>query len=329
MTTALSMRSHRRMRNDDHRLLAEIAGAQHGVVHATQAAEAGIALRNLRYAERQGGLVRAHPKVWRLPGAPVTIVQQLWGAVLQVGGGPVGDAVASHESCFAIRGISHVPFEVVVSTGVGGNQHHDGIRVHRFCDLRPDMVEHVDGLPTTTLARAVVDVTSRFRKERLDQLIDRLTVTNRVTSLGSIDRALRRSNRRGRLNIRTLQELLDSRDEKFPRSLSERSADELLATTDLPSPIHEYPHPGWSLGDAFVDRAWPEAMLIVEIDGRSWHARERDMQKDRARDRSAGRAGWYTARFIHREVRDEPWAFIADVVGLFHQRLAQIGRSTG
>ena len=87
-----------------------------------------------------------------MPGAPVTPTQQIWGAVLQVGGGTGGDAVASHESCFAARGISHVPFELVVSTGVHGNQHHEAIRVHRFGDLLPDMVEHLDGLPVTTIA---------------------------------------------------------------------------------------------------------------------------------------------------------------------------------
>lgn len=323
------MRSDRAMRNDDHRRLAEIAAAQHGVIHAEQAASAGVSPRNLRYAERSGGLVRRHSRVWRMPGAPETISQAVWGAVLQVGGGPQGEAVASHESCFAVRGVSHVPFALAVTTGVRGNHHHEGIRVHRFGDLRPDMVERVGGLPVTTLARAVVDVTSTFRRSRLDQLMDRLTVTDRVLTLGSIDRALRRSNRRGRLNIRTLQELLDARDEQTPRSLSEQLADDLLATTDLPAPIREYPHPGWTLGDAFVDRAWPEALLIVEIDGRSWHARERDMQKDRARDRSAGLAGWFTARFIHREVRDEPDAFIADVDGLYRARLTQLGLAAG
>lgn len=94
------------MRNDDHRRLAEIAAAPHGVVHAAQAAEVGISPRNLRYAEQHGGLLRNHSRVWRMPGAPETVAQAVWGAVLQVGGGLHGDAVASHESCFAVRGIN-------------------------------------------------------------------------------------------------------------------------------------------------------------------------------------------------------------------------------
>ena len=57
--------------------------------------------------------------------------------------------------------------------------------------------------------------------------------------------------------------------------------------------------------------------------------RDRDLQRDRVGYRAAGLVGWYTARFIHREVSDEPDAFLADVVGLYEQRRTQLGRATG
>ncbi len=314
------------MYNDRLARLAPITARQAGAFHVAQAEHVGVDRRTINSARRSGAVIRLHANVFGFAGMAPTELRAVWAAVLQVGGGTVGDhAVGSHEAMFRVRGIGHVEFAPVVSVPPDANQRHTGIRVHRFGDLLPDMVEYVEGLPLTTVARGVVDVASTFRRDRLDQLLDRLTITERSTTLGAIDRALRRSNRRGRRNIGQLQDLLDARGEQVPRSLSERLADELLAGTDLPTPIHEYPHPGWTLGDAFVDRAWPDAMLIVEIDGRSWHERDRDMQKDRARDRSAGLVGWYTARFIHREVRDEPEAFIADVVGIHEQRLRQLG----
>jgi hypothetical protein len=307
--------------------LAPITARQAGAFHVRQAANIGIDRRTITAAMRAGVLVRLHANVFSFAGIPPTDLRRVWAAVLQVGDGTVGDhAVGSHEATFRARGVAHVPHEAVVSVRPGSNQRHNGIRVHRFGDLHPDMVEYVDGLPLTTIARGIVDLTSVFRRARLDQLLDHVTITERSTTLGAVDRALRRSNRRGRRNIRMLQELLDARDEHAPRSLSEQLADDLLAGTDLPAPQREYPHPGWELGPAFVDRAWPDVMLIVEIDGRSWHERERDMQKDRERDRAAGLVGWYTARFIHREVRDEPDVFVSDVVGLYRQRLIQLGR---
>lgn len=325
MTERPYTRCDRGMRNEDQARLAKLATAQHGVFHLSQADGVGVSRRKLRYAEQTGGLESVHPKVWRMPGSPRSVHQAVWGAVLQVGNGTIDSrVVASHECSLRLRGIERVPFVLAVSTGTGGNQHHFGVRVHRFCDLSPDMIERIDGIPVTTVARAIVDLTSVFRRDRLDQLIDQLTIVERATTFGAVNRALRRSNRRGRTNIRMLQQLLDARDESTPMSMTEKLADELLVTTDLPKPEHEYPLPGWELGDAFVDRAWPDAMLIVEIDGRSWHGRERDMQRDRERDRNAGRAGWYTARFIHSEVRDEPDVFLTDVVELHRRRSEQL-----
>lgn len=313
------------MFDDDLARLGPIASRQAGAFHIGQAEALGIPRRKVRAAVVAGALVELHPNVLRLAATPPSDLQSVWASVLQVGGGRLDStSIGSHESVFRARGITHVPFEAAVTVPPGSAHRFVGIRVHRMGDLRPDMVEHLDGLPLTTIARAVVDVASVFRRTRLDNVIDHVTITQRCVTIGAIERALRRSNRRGRRNIAVLQALLDLRGDVVPRSRSEKLADELLAASGLPVPIHEYPHPGWTLGDAFVDRAWPDAMLIVEIDGRSWHQRERDMQKDRARDRSAGLVGWYTARFTHREVHDEPRSFVSDVVGLYGQRRDQL-----
>jgi len=318
------------MYNERLAALAPITARQAGAFHAKQAAGVGVDRRMINSAVRARALIRLHVNVFGFAGMAPSTQREVWASVLQVGDGIVGDhAVGSHEAMLCARGIERVQFEPVVSVPPLANQRHAGIRVHRLGDLRGDMIEYVDGLPLTTVARGVIDVSSTFRRNRLDQLIDQLTITERVTTLGSIERTLRRSNRRGRRGIRVLQELLDARGAIAPRSRSEKLADELLARSDLPPPVHEYPHPGWTLGDAFVDRAWADAMLIVEIDGRSWHQRDRDMQKDRARDRSAGLVGWFTARFLHSEVRDEPDAFIADVVGIYEQRRNQLALTTG
>ena len=95
------------------------------------------------------------------------------------------------------------------------------------------------------MARAVVDVSSVFRRARLEDLLDRVTITDRLATLGSIDRALRLANTRGRRNIRLIRNLLDERrpSEPTPRSVAERLADGLLARSDLPRPLDESPSP--------------------------------------------------------------------------------------
>jgi len=89
-------------------------------------------------------------------------------------------------------------------------------------------------------------------------------------------------------------------------------------------PEREYPLPGLLGRDAvgFVDRAWPGVKLIVEIDGRRWHAREVDMAKDRRRDRQAAAAGWQTLRILGEEVLDASVAVVDEIVAVYEQRAA-------
>ena len=244
-----------------------------------------------------------------------------WAAVLQVNG-----SFASHESALRLHGVERIPVAPVVSIVRGGNHRHPGIRVHRFDDVMREHLTTVDGLPTTTIERALVDATSVFTGARLGHLLDELTIRRRVTTVGAIGRTLRQVNRRGRLHIGRLPLLLDARRpaEPTPRSALERAMRGLIAASGLPAPSYEYPLPSDRDDRGFVDAAWPEARLILEIDGRSWHARERDMAKDRARDRLAARRGWQTLRVLDEEVDACPDAVIADLEVTHRTRRLQL-----
>ena len=108
------------------------------------------------------------------------------------------------------------------------------------------------------------------------------------------------------------------------RSTLERQMDELLAPTSLPRPIKEHPIPSSAPGEGFAARAWVEALLILEIDGRPYHARRLAMRRDRARDRAAARMGWQTMRVLDEEVSDEPDLVVADLVETYAVRVAQL-----
>lgn len=305
--------------------LQSVAHRHAGVFGTDEAVALGIDDQILRRARSRGALVKEYPSVWRFPAAQVTEVQRIWASLLQVG----TSAIASHEAALHLHGVRHVVFRPAVIVAPTGNHRHSPIRVHRMGDVLDEHRIVLDGIPTTTLARALIDVTSVFSRRRLEDVLDRVTITQRMTSVGAVARVLRQVNRRGRRNIRQLQVLLDARRpaEAAPRSRVERRVDELLETTDLPDPLREYPLPGADPGSAFVDRAWPEAKLILEVDGRSWHARERAMAKDRARDRAAGRVGWHTMRVLDEEVTEVAPAIRGDVVETYRERLVQLGGS--
>ncbi|UDY34989.1 type IV toxin-antitoxin system AbiEi family antitoxin domain-containing protein [Dermatobacter hominis] len=316
------------MRSDSLARLVELSKDQAGTFSADQAVSLGISRKQVRTAHHAGVLQRIHPSVYWLGGGRVPRPSLVHAAVLAVGGG-----VPSHESSLFLHGVDRVPFVVAISTGPGARTDLPGVRIHRVRDLVPPHLCIVDGLVTTTIERALVDVTSVFAPVRTEWLLDQLTITTRRTSIGRIGRVLRQVNRRGRRGIGTLATLLDERrpSDPTPRSRLERSADELLALTGLPPAEREYPLPSLLVADGgpvegFVDRAWPDVQLIVEVDGRPWHARERDMARDRRRDRRAAAAGWQTLRILDEEVSDVPDEVVADIVAAHAERRVLLRR---
>jgi hypothetical protein len=302
--------------------VATLASSQDGVFSVAQAGELGVHRRQLVRAVHAGTLVRVHADVFGIAGAARMDRARVRAGVLQVRG-----STASHESTLLLRGVDRIPSVVALTVDRATAGHtHPGIRVHRFRDLHPDHLTEIAGIPTTTIERAVVDLASVFSRARLDHLLDDLTITRRLTSIGRIGRVLRQVDRRGRDRIGRLPELLAARNpgEPAPRSRLERRVDELVSRTQLPRPLKEHPLPSDQEYRGLVDRCWPEAHLILEIDGRSWHARESAMAADRARDRAAARVGWQTLRVLDEELRDCPDVVVDDLVVAFMARREQL-----
>jgi hypothetical protein len=62
-----------------------------------------------------------------------------------------------------------------------------------------------------------------------------------------------------------------------------------------------------------VDCLWPDAGLIVELDGRGFHDTPMAFESDRARDRELIAAGWRVIRVTYRQLRREPAALAVDL----------------
>jgi very-short-patch-repair endonuclease len=86
-------------------------------------------------------------------------------------------------------------------------------------------------------------------------------------------------------------------------------------------PSAEYPLPTDDL-EGLVDRAWEDVRMILEIDGRAWHAREAAMARDRARDRAAAAGGWLTLRVLDSEVAQDPAGVLRDLEAAYRSRVA-------
>lgn len=303
--------------------MGRIAAGQDGVFSLAQAIDAGVDRRVVWRAVHAEVIVALGCGVFHFAATPIDHRRRIRAAVLEV-----GDASrASHESCLHLHDVIGIELDrPVVAVPPQRRASHEGIRVHRFVDDHPEHHALVDGIPTFTLARGIVDVTSVFSPSRMEHVLDQVTITKRSVSLGAVARAFRQVNHRGRRNIAMLDDILDERLAlgSVDRSTLEREVDALLATTDLPTALKEFLVPSLAPGEGFADRAWEDAKLILEIDGRTHHERRRAMRRDRARDRAAGVMGWHTARVLDEEVRFEPGLVVDDIVGIYRQRMLQL-----
>jgi very-short-patch-repair endonuclease len=65
--------------------------------------------------------------------------------------------------------------------------------------------------------------------------------------------------------------------------------------------------------DAFIDFAYPLAMLAIEVDGRITHSKLLDREADYERQAELVAAGWRILRFTSRQIRRRP-DWVADQI---------------
>lgn len=165
-----------------------------------------------------------------------------------------------------------------------------GVRVHSSRRLDPRDITVHDGIPVTTVARTLVDLSSMLTAAQLANVIHEAAFRNRF-DLASTQQAMARANGRHTLDV-----LAAALEAHTKGSAGTRSAleDRFLAQVEragLPEPLVNT-----KVADIEVDFHWPERGLCVEIDGPG-HARPRARKEDRARDAALRAAGHEVIRF--------------------------------
>lgn len=311
------------MNIDVDRAIGVVAGGQHGVFDRRQVLDAGgtdkvIGARLRRDRWRATGC----RGVYVLADAPFTHRQRLWIAHLGAG----RHSVVSHEAAGHLERLPLVTGEPVVLT-VDHPRHLriPGAVVHQISDLTPRWVWNLEGLPVTTTARTIVDLSSVWSRAKLGVAVDQALAGRRV-SLGAVAACLQEVLRPGKRGLHRLVAVLDERGAGYvpPMSELERLLLDVLRRAGLPDPVRQYALPGRGAVTGLVDAAYPEARLLIEADGRSWHDRIATARRDRLRDNESSRLGWLTLRFTWEEVTEDPDGVAATVLDTLTVRLAQL-----
>jgi predicted transcriptional regulator of viral defense system len=243
-------------------MIAEIAASQHGVISLTQLRELGLSARAVQNRVAIGKLHRIHRGVYAV-GHPVLSKEGRWmAAVLACG----PDALLSHRSAAALWGIRPTArSRIDVTLGRPTGRALPGIDIHRTRTLGAQDATKVTNIPCTTVARTLLDLADVVDRRGLERAVEQAEIL-RLLDLTAVDDVLARAaGRRGAPVLRAI--VADYDPEPAPtKNELERRFLELCRNAALPSPRVN----AWVTveADGFeVDFSWPDARLIVEVDG--------------------------------------------------------------
>jgi predicted transcriptional regulator of viral defense system len=304
----------RRKREPVHReqRIAALARRQHGVVTKAQLRELGLADRTIERRVSAGRLHRLHRGVFAV-GHPLLAVEGHWmAAVLACGRG----ALLSHRSAAALWGLrpdNRGRIDVTSPTNAGRRR--PGIDLHRARSLGRHDQSQQRGIPCTSVARTLLDLADALDRRQLERACNQAEVLQ-LLRVHELEAALARRGRRAAL----LGQVLEARTRDVTRSVLEERFLALCRAAGLPPPRCNVWIPQPASAAVEVDFLWPAQRLIVETDGRAFHATRQAFERDRRRDQRLMLAGYRVVRFTWAQLERDAGGVAETVRGLLSPR---------
>jgi len=193
------------------------------------------------------------------------------------------------------------------------NRRVQGLWIHRARRLHPDDVTVREGIPVTSVARTLVDLTDLLPRDRLLRAM-REAEYLRLLDFDSLNAGVERA--RGRHNLKELKLALARHEEgDIVRGELEHRFLELVDLAGLPAPETNV-KVKTRRRTYRVDCLWRERGVAVELDGRAAHARTAAFEEDRARDTALTAIGLRPLRFTWRRITSEPDDVIAELLAV-------------
>lgn len=315
-------------RVDPDAVIDRLSVRQHGIVGRRQLLVAGVPQHVVDYRVGKRRLHPVYPGVYRLGPVRARFSREM-AAVLACGDG----AVVSHGSAATLWGLRPDPGPgraparerrgggggraqiVDVSIRHGCRSPGPGVRVHRIATLESAEITTTHGIPVTAPPRTILDVGAYCGVRELERMVataERRGLASRRQIAALVARFPRR---RGTRALRSL--LAQEAGAGFVRSEAESLLQALVRKAGLESPRTNVVVHGYE-----VDSLWPQARLVVEIDGFAFHSSRAAFERDRDRDSALTGAGYRVIRVTWRQLKAAPEVFLVRLA----QALARRGR---
>ena len=258
-----------------------LAKRQHGHLARRQLLGMGLSRGAIEARLESGQYVAVHTGVYGVAPRRDDPVSRAAAAVLACGEG----AVLSHASAASLWGFLPrwtFPLEVIAT-----QRRRPGVTTHRCQSLKGRDITSQHDIPTTSPERTILDIAPRLTRKQLTRAINdgRLSGYLHLASLQDV--VARNPLHPGAKLLKLFVE-----DQSNPtRSSLEDDFRLFAATYGLPTPLINVKVNGYE-----VDAYFPDHHLIVELDGRSYHADPEAFESDRERDAEQLKHGLRTVR---------------------------------
>jgi predicted transcriptional regulator of viral defense system len=279
-----------------------LAARQHGVFSLAQLKDVGLTPRAAQKRALAGALHRVYRGVYSIaPPALLTPNGRYMAAVLACGPG----ALLSHRSAAQLHGLRRTDRSKIDVTVPGRRRVNiERIDVHTSQTLTAADTTTVDGIPCTSIARTIFDLSNALPRRPVERAMEQAEA-ERLLDLRRLTDVLER-NRHAR-GAKVLAAILaDYRGDEPTESDLEELLLSLCREAGLPVPERQfYIDPGDGEPMVRADFAWPTEKLIVEADSDRYHRTRSAFESDRRRDQRLMLAGWRVIRVTYRQLKSE------------------------
>jgi hypothetical protein len=285
-----------RGRDDIDQRIAAFAAGHHAVATHAELRALGLGARAIEYRLAIGRLHRQYKAVYAI-GHPLLTREGRWRAAVLAGGTTAAlshwDA-AAHWGLMPARGrLIHVSKPSLS----GRDPDRSRIRLHRVGTLRAWECTVTDEIPSTTVARTLLDLSPHLRPRVMEDVIaqaNRLDLFDLLAVRRCLDEHPRQH---GAPALRHVLDALRGTDAADLRSILEVLLLQLADDYHLPEPVANAQIEGFT-----VDFYWPAKRLIIEADSYTYHSMPSAFERDRERDQQLTLAGYTVVRFTYNQI---------------------------
>lgn len=295
------------------RRLDEFAARQYGVFSLDQARSVGITRAMIETRRTSGAWICLAPSVYVVASAPPKWERQVAAALLGRPGSLVASSSAAHLHDFP----GFRAGRPVIMVGEKGNARSPLARVIRSRYFEDLGTIRKGGFVVTDESDTVVTIARSVTSAHLERVVDEILARDSGTAEQMMAVIAKRPGAQGLGELRPIVEARLADAYQPPTSELERILFGLIESAPIPPATRQVPFTFRGV-NATVDLYIPAWRLIVEADGRRWHTRKADQERDRLRDNEAVAHGYAVLRFT--------WSMLTQSANTCLDQLLRTGR---